>query len=254
MALKAQSLFLYDFEVTENNRSIDFVRQSGGPEIQATLTLGFYSLSSLATEIVRAMQEVDTLNSYTVSVDRTLVSGTENRVTIATDGIFLSLLFGTGTRVASSVALLIGFAASDRTGATSYLGIATSGTPLIPDQIGYSYLPPTLYRKINGSVNISTSGLKEAVVFQIQKFWQVNFKYEPEAKVITEWTDLMTWMIQQRRMEFTPEITSPTVFFEGTLERTTGDGKALGYIMREMLPQFPFFYETGIMLFRQSEE
>lgn len=254
MALTGKSLFLYGFEVTENNRSIDFRRVGAGPELQATLTLGFYSLTSLATEIVRAMQEVDALNEYTVSVDRTLAGGTENRVTIATDGAYLDLLFGSGSRAASSIASLIGFAASDRTGATSYEGTSSAGTTLQPEEFGYQYLDPDKYRKINGSVNISTSGVKESIVFQIQKFWQVQFKYEPETKVNTEWKDLMTWMIQQRRIEFTPNIGSPSTFFDGTLERTTADGQGLGYIMKEMLPQFPFFYDTGVLLFRQAEE
>lgn len=254
MALQAKSLFLYGFEVTELNRSIDFVRVGAGPELQATLTLGFYSLTSLATEIVRAMQAVDSINLYTVTIDRSISGGTENRVTIATDGAYLDLLFATGTRAASSVASLIGFPATDQTGSTSYAGTSTAGTALIPTEIGYNYLSPDHMRKINGSVNVSTSGLKEAIVFQIQKFWQAQFKYEPEATVVTDWRDLMTWMIQQRRIEFTPEITSPATFFEGTLESSGADPKGLAYNFKEMLPQFPFFYDVGLMKFRQVEE
>ena len=59
MALTGRSLFLYGFAVTEFNSSIDFRSASLGPVLQATLQVGYYSLSSLADEIVRAMTEVD---------------------------------------------------------------------------------------------------------------------------------------------------------------------------------------------------
>src|SRR5437868_3980949 len=112
MALKSRSLFLYGFQVTELNRSIDFKDTSGGPELSATLTIGFYSLTSLMAEIKRAMQAVSGA-IYTVTADRTYLSGTENRVTISTSGTYLSILFQTGTRAASSCASLIGFNGTD---------------------------------------------------------------------------------------------------------------------------------------------
>lgn len=252
MALRDKSLFLYGFEVTQFNSSIDFKAASLGPTLMATLTFGFYSLTSLMTEIKRAMQAADPANIYTVTADRTFSAGLQNRVTISTSGSFLSLLFLTGPRTASTTAPLIGFAVADRTGSTSYTGTSSAGTVLVSELNGYNYLSPDFNHKIYGSVNISTSGVKEAVVFQIQKFLQVEFKYEPEAKWIVQWTPFMDWIIQQRLFEFTPEIKSPTVFYEVTLESSSADNKGLAFKPAEMLPNFPFNYQTGLLTFRQN--
>jgi hypothetical protein len=98
---------------------------------------------------------------------------------------------------------------------------------------------------------VSAAGVKEAVVWQVQEFLEVEFKYEPEAKVITEWEPLVEWMIQQRGFEFTPEIGLPNIVVDCTLESSSGDGKGLGFKWKEMLPQFPFLYQTGLMRFRK---
>lgn len=252
MALRARSLFLYGLRVTNENSSIDFIASMGGPTLQATLTLGFYSLTDLMLEIKRAMEAVDGTNTYTITADRTYAGGLQNRVTIATSGSYLSLLFGSGPRATSSVAPLIGFLSADQLGGTTYTGTSTAGTALAPALTAYNYIPTTAFRKVFGSLNISTTGEKEAVVFQIQEFFQAQFKYEPTATITTTWPDLMNWMIQQKPLEFTPEITSPNEFYNCTLERTGADGKGLGYTMKEMLPQFPGLWDTGVLTFRKK--
>lgn len=252
MALQSASLFLYGFTITELNNSIDFKTASLGPEYNATLNNGYYSLTSLMNEIVRAMTVADPASTFTVTADRTIAGGTQNRVTITKlSGGFFSILFGTGTFASSSVATLIGFNTSDYTGFSTYQGYTTAGTSLIPNYTGYSYLGPDFNQKLFGQVNVSASGVKEAIVFNIQKFFQVQFKYIPQATWISIWTSFFQWAIQQRELEFTPEITSPTTFYEVTLEQTTGDGKGLAFKSREMLSEsMPFLYDTGVMTFR----
>lgn len=252
MALKAKTLFLYNLQVTTDNRSIDFKSSSGGSQLNATLTLGFYSLTGLMAEVKRAMEEADPGNTYTITADRTISGGTANRVTIATSGSFLSLLFSSGTRSASTAALLLGFAITDRTGATSYTGTSSAGTVITSTLVGYNYLSTDFNRKVFGSLNVSATGEKEAIVFQVQQFFQMQFKYEPGSYVSSSWMPLMTWMIQQRPIEITPEITTPTSFYECTLEKTSADGKGLGYVFKEMLPDFPNLYDTGLMTFRKK--
>jgi len=253
MALRARSLFLYGFEVTKNNSSLDFRSVNAGPVKLATLNIGFYSLTGLMKEIKRAMEAADPLNTYTVTADRTVNSGQENRVRIATSGLYLDLLFGSGPRVGSSIAPYIGFNAIDRSGGLFYIGNSSAGTPLISELVAYNYTAPTMMRNVFGAVNIAADGTKEAIVWQIQKFFSMNFKQEPEAKVITQWTEFMTWAIQQKPLEFTPEITSPTTFFDCTLESTDRDQKGLGFQMKEQLPDFPFYYQTGLLKFRVKE-
>lgn len=249
MALKARSLILYGMEVDETNQSLDFKIAAMGPTLEATLRTGYYSLSSLCTEIVRALTEADSTNTYTCTADRTIAGGTSNRVTIATSGGFLQLLFLSGPRSTSTVATLIGFLVVDYTGSTSYTGSSAAGTPLIPDQIGYDYKDKRHQPKLFGAVNKSASGLKQAVVFQIQRFIDVRFQWEPETKVNTEWVPFIEWAIQQRPFDFTPEVTSPNTFYEVTLDSTPRDGKGLGFDMREMKDQVPEFYDTGKLVF-----
>lgn len=250
MALKNKSLLLYNYQITSSNNAIDFVGAAAGPTLMATIPLGFYSLTSLLTAIASAMGAVDTAHTYTVTADRTISSGTQNRVTILTSGTHLDLLFVTGPRSASTIAALIGFS-GDQTGATTYTGTLTTGTALIPALTGYNWTPPTLYQQIQGSVNISASGTKEAIVYQIQQFMKVQFKYETEANAITNWNPFWQWAIQQRSFDFTPDYTlAPGTFYEVTVEKTPQDSKGIGFLMAEMLPSFPFLYDTGLFEMR----
>lgn len=250
MALRNQSLFLYNYSVTSENSSIDFRNAPAGPVLQATIKSGFYSLTTLLAAIANAMSTVDPDNSYSATADRTIAGGTQNRVSIATAGTHLELLFGTGPRVASSIAPYIGFNTTDYTGATTYTGSSTSGTVLMPDYVGYNYLGPEFIQKNFGVVNVSASGQKEAIVFALQQFIKVQFKYEPETKWINQWVPLIQWMIQQRAFDFTPDYTIPSTFYSVTLETSESDGKGLSFTPKEMLPDFPFYYDTGTMMFR----
>jgi len=252
MALRSRSLFLYGYEVTPLNQSLDFVGVSAGPTLFATLNLGYYSLTSLLIEIARALNSADPAHLYSASANRTLVGGTQNRITVSSNGAFFSLLFGSGPRTASNCAGLLGFTPSDKTGATTYTGTLTTGQSLISELAAYTFLSIEEFQDVFGSVNISADGTKEAVIFQIQQFFQAQFKQEPEAKVKIQWLNLWTWLIQQRLFEFTLEVTNPTVFYEATLEKSSSNGKGMGFKMIEMLPNFPFYYDTGMMTFRKN--
>lgn len=250
MALTSKSLFLYDFEVTQFNCNVDFKNSALGAVIHTSLNFGFYSLDSLMTELMRVMNEADTSAAiYTYSIDRTISGGTQSRVTITTTGAYLDLDFS----LAASVGPLMGYNAALYTGLTSYTSASSPGTTLIVERIGYNYLGPEFDRKVQGAVNISAAGEKEAVIFAIQKFITVEFKYEPQAKVISEWEPFLSWAIQQRTFEFTPQISDPTTVYQVTLDKTSADGKGLAYRMVEMLPDFPFNYRTGVLTMRQKQ-
>jgi hypothetical protein len=254
MALTEKTLFLYNFQVTDLNRSIDFRALSGGSILSARLTLGYYSLTSLLNEIMRALNATDPDHIYTATANRNISGGLQNRVTISTNHTYLDFLFGTGPLKDSTVATLIGFAPVDRVGATSYTGTLTAGVALVTEKIGYNYLPPELYKKNFGSVNVSSNGIKEAIVFQQQSFLQAQFRYEPETKVKSQWRNFMSWATYQREFEITPEITSPSTFYPVTVETTSADGKGLAYKFSEQLSEgLPFHYDTGLLTFRVVE-
>lgn len=249
MALIAKSLFTYGIEVTTLNNKLDFQIVALGPTLTATLNIGFYSPATLAAQVALQMQTVDSVNIYSVTVARNIMGGTQNRMTIATNGAYLSLLLATGTNFNISCYTLIGFNQSDYSGQVSYTGSQSLGSSLLPDFIGYSYLDDLNMAKLYGSVNISASGVKEATTFNSQFFLEVAFKYEMKSNLLS-WKNLFLWAIQQRTFDFTPEISSPTRYFSVTLDSTQFEPMGLGYQMNEMLPDFPNLYETGPLKFR----
>jgi len=251
MALKSQSLIVYGLQVTILNQNLDFVSSSGSHT--AVIPLGFYSVTSIADIIATQMGSTDTSNTYTVTVDRTILGGTQNRVTISSNGTLLTLKFATGPNAATTIAGLIGFNATDYTGSTSYSGSQSCGTALIPDYIGYSYCDDFNTAKLFGAVNVAASGLKESVTFNIQYFLEIIFQFEAKAR-LTLWKSFFLWAIQQRPFDFTPEISDPNTFYQVTLESTSYDAKGLGYQMKEMLPNFPNYYSTDKLKFRILEQ
>jgi hypothetical protein len=259
MALRNSSLFLYGLEVTPTNQYITFGTTSlevGSLARTAQLNLGFYSLTSLSVEVIRAFTAADPLHIYDCTTDRTIMGGLQNRVTITTNGGYLSIYFLTGNP--SNPATLLGFNTADYTGATTYTGSASAGTAFVPNLTqsntfvnGFTFLPTQAMQKNFGSVNVSASGLKEAIVFSIQFFWQVQFKYIMEATLQSDWYPLVQWMIQQRQLDFTPDVTQPNTYYNGTLD---DPDQGLSFDFEEMLPEFPFQYSTPLMKFRQTNE
>lgn len=252
MNLKRPSMFLYGFQVTENNRSLDFRAVDDENPRMATLRIGYYSLSSLMREVARALKEADPLRDYALTADRTVSDGLENRVSISTTGGHFEILGASGIRSATSCLPLLGFEKEDYTGETTYTGIKTAGTSLVTERSGYNYAGPERLRKVFGSVNISGSGLKEAIVHDVQKFFRVNFRFEPEAK-LNDWVSLMTWLIQQRSIEFTPSIDSPSVVYEATLESTEVSSTGTEFELVDESDISPGLFSTGNMTFRVRE-
>lgn len=256
MALSSQSIFLYGYTVTAANRNFDFQAVAAETTRQAVLNLGYYSLSGLMRELVRAIGVVDATNTYTVTADRSFSAGLQNRITIATSGTYLSILFASGVNTATNCAALFGFTATDKTGSLTYTGTSTTGTVLRPNRsqpaiFGFNYNDPTFQPRAMGSLNVATSGVKEEVIFNIQNFWSIDFKYITQNEGQNEWLPFFTWIIQARAIEMTPVIASYASFFEGTIESTSADGKGMAFYLKEMLPQFPNIYQTGTMKFRQ---
>jgi hypothetical protein len=244
MALSSPSLFVYGLVIDNTNQFITFTNSTSTYTV--TVIPGYYSLTNLGKAIVQAFQSVDPINTYTFSVNRTISGGTENRITLTSTDTVFSLLFATG--VASNPASLIGFSPLDYTGALNYTGFASAGSTLIPNQLAYTFLSTENKIKNYGVRNISASGLKETITFAIQYFLQAQFKYIPEQTYESEWYPFVQWAIQQRPFEFTPEISSPTVFYNVTFD---DPDQGMSFTAPEMLPDFPGLYSTPLMVFRQ---
>ena len=250
MALKDKSLFLYGFYVDSTNQYLPFKAASGGPEIDAVIPANYYTLQSLCTAIAAAMNSADPSNTYSVTIDRTFSSNLQNRITISTNGSYLSLLFLSGTVASASIRDMISFGHSDYTGATSYQNSSTSGTALQTTWYGKNYQPPTVNLRNIGAVNVTARGDKETISWSVQQFITVEFMYEAQANVLAYWQPLLAWMVVGKPFEFTPETKTPATTYSVTLEKSSVDGKGLGFQMKEMVPDFPFVYTTGPMEFR----
>lgn len=250
MALTQKSLFLYGYTISATNRFIDFKTSSSGSTLTASIPLGTYSLTLLLSAISSALSAVDLLNTYNVNANRAINGNLENRITISTTGSFLSLLFSSGPNSVNNCSSLLGFSGADLTGSTSYTSTLTSGTSFVPSLIGYNFINPTQRNKCFGKVNLSSSGNRETIVYSTQTYFQMQFKYIPTSEALNSWTPLLNWSTQGKLIEFTPDITQPSNYYEAWLEQTSLDGNGLGYELKEMLPSFPFYYDTGIMLYR----
>lgn len=250
MALRDKSLFLYGFTIDSTNQNLPFKIVGGGAEYNAIIPAGYYSLSSLLTAIALAMETVDNTNTYTVTATRTQSANLQNRITIATGGAFLSILFSTGTTASTSIRDTINFGHVDKTGATTYTNSTTSGTAFQTTWYGKNYIPPQAYQRNDGSVSVSAAGVKEGISWSINQFLQVEFQYEPTANMLAYWDPFIQWIIKQKPFDFTPETNAPSTVYSCTLEKSQADGKGLAFMMKEMLPDFPFLFSTGMMEFR----
>lgn len=105
------------YVITASNRKIDFKEASLGSELTATLPIGNYTASELATHIKEQMESV---GSETYTVSRSAATG---KWTLSSGGAYLALLRNSGTNVANSVWSAIGFGTeADSTGALTYTG------------------------------------------------------------------------------------------------------------------------------------
>ena len=255
MTGKDIALFLYGFDVDDNNKYINFRRVALGPELTAVLTPGNYTATEYMAEVKKQMQIVDPSNTYTVTLNRSINGFRENRMTVLTSGSYLDLLFGSGTNAANSPRDLMGFAHTDATGGTSYTGYISAGTILIPDFWTYDYLGPDLYAQNDGVKNVSAAGIKETLVFAQMYFIQGQWKYITNfngSTQQTEWTNFLKYATRQLKFELTPSIYEDyDLFYQVTLESTPADGNGLAYKLTQMRGEGLYrFYDTGVMKFR----
>ena len=236
----------YGIEVTPNNSSVDFKTSAMGIQLNATLRVGLYSLTSLAREVARAMRAVDPSNTYTVTVNRAVSAGTQNRITITTSGAFLSILFSTGTRAGSSSGPLLGFS-SDQTGATSYTGSSSAGFILLPSYPPQDFQPLGSIYDAKRSVNDSTSGFIETVSFTSFRNFTFRFKWiEENSAEYTRFQNLVIWMLRGGPVEFVSDIADPATLAVGIPLNLRTPVE-----LNRMVPGFYDYFETPVFTFRE---
>jgi hypothetical protein len=243
-----QSSLNYGIEVTANNRSIDFKTTAMGPERQATLKVGLYSIASFGNELKRAMTLADPNYVYTFSVDRTISGGTSNRVIIGANSPIFSLLFGTGTRNASSAASLMGYSATDKTGALSYQSQGAMGSIFLPTYPPQDFQPLGSIYDSKRSVNDSTSGRIETVSFTAFRNFEMRFKWILEgSSEYTSFNQFHIWLLRGGPVEFIPDITDPSGLSVGVPINLRTPLE-----LSRMMPSLYDYFETPVYTFREQ--
>lgn len=254
MSLSTFPQFFYGFTITSSNNSLDF--SEGGPELQATLNIGDYSLEEILVEIKRAMEAAGAL-TYTVSVVRS------TRVITISAGSNFELLAATGTRVGTGVWSLLGFSAIDRTGASSYAGQSAAGSRFRPQALVDDHVAAESWKgKSQATVAESADGSVQVATFGDVSYIQMDIRLstnntipstQPEIEQnLTGVTDLRTFMdyaVTKAKMEFMPDRNSPNTFYKIILDRTPSSRDGIEYRLEEM-KGCPGYFSTGKLVFR----
>lgn len=256
MSLRSYSSFYYGHTIDTTNYAIDF-KEGAGPELQATVSPGSYSLEDFAQAVATALNTAGALN-YTASVDRV-----SRKITFAADGVF-SLLVATGSRLANTAFTLAGFTGADRTGAATYEGNAVSGFVYYPQFILQDHIPKEKNIKaIDPVVNKSAAGVTEVVRFGTERMVTCNIKYitdttmPPSSPIVNNASgvedaiDFIEYAVQKKPFEYMPDKDAPDTFDKVILESTPKSPQGTDYEMKELYDQqLPGFFETGKIVMR----
>lgn len=240
-------------EVTSTNYYVDF--DEGGSEISFTLTLGAYTLTTLASELQNKLNE-NGGQTYTVTIDRST-----RKYTIAASSNF-TLRVTTGTHVGTSAFSLLGFS-SNQTGSNSYESQSEVGTSYEPQFYLQDYISPDDWKEaVDESVNQSATGVVEVVSFGQIQYLQMNIRYANDylqggafiknnASGVSDLRTFMSFIIQKLPFEFVPDIDSPSSFYKVLLESTSISSQGTGFRLKELYDQsLPGYYETGVLKLR----
>ena len=254
MSLSTRSQFFYGFTITSANNALDF--SEGGPELQATLNIGDYSLEEILVEIKRAMEAAGAL-TYTVSVVRS------TRVITISAGSTFQLLAATGTRVGTGVWSLIGFSAIDRTGASTYASQNAAGSVFRPQAIVDEHIAAeswkgksqaTVAESADGTVQVATFG--DVAYVQMNIWLQTNNvspstqpEIEQDLSGVANLRTFMDYAVTKAKMEFMPDRNSPNTFNKVILDKTPASRDGIEYRLEEMRG-CPGYFSTGKLVFR----
>jgi len=255
MSLETFSVFYYDYEITEDNKYLNFDEGSG--ELTAIVALGDHSWTQLCLAVQSALNDVGT-QVYTVTPNRS-----DRTVTIEGDTSNFTLKITTGVNASAAVFGLLGFTGADVSGADTFTGNSQSGSEYYPQFILQDHISSdNSQRAVEGTVRKSASGVVEVVRFGVETFVQMNIRFATnkamDGKVIksnaTGIEDLQAFMqhlITKAPVEFMPNLNARNTFETLILESTRADRNGIGYELRELYNKgLPGFFDTGIMKFR----
>lgn len=251
--IKTLSSFFYGTLVTSENYAIDF--DEGGPELNASLTKGSYTLTEYAAEVQRALREAGNL-LYSVSFNRLT-----RKLTVSAPSTF-NLRTNTGSRAISSAFTMIGFSLiSDHTGLSSYLAENQVGKEYITQMPVDKYVAPEhSIVKEGATVNTSVTGVTQIVHFGEGSRPKMNIRgitnklgmtmpvwYE-NANGVANALDFYNFLINKNKIEFMPDKDQKNTFYKLFLESSDADKSGIELELQNMAPDW---YQTGLLVFRK---
>lgn len=261
MSINTTPVFYYGFTVTVNDIYLNFTEDSGITELTALISAGSYSFTDLASEIALRMNNIGG-QEYIVTANRA-----DRTYTISASGPSnFDLLFSSGSNSGLSIASVIGFAATDLTGANTYTSATSAGSEYIPQFPLQNYVGLDDFQEIaQASINESASGAVEVYSIGTRKFLEFNigpitdnpmrkgslFINNPNA--VSELRSFLQYCITKGDLEFMADESDRSVLTATIiLERTPSSGTGTGYKLRELYSRgLVGFFETGTLKFRE---
>jgi hypothetical protein len=258
MTIKTKSVFYYVDGITSENNLMNFIEPTqANVELTAQLLVGTYSMSQLAQEVQRGMNDIGD-NVYTVSFDR------DTRILTITGDAQFDLLVTSGSNIGKSIWSLIGFT-TEKTGQLTYDGDIAFGNEYAPQYAFQDYKGfVNSVEGIKPSINESASGVIEVITFGTRSFMECNIKWitdRTRAKdsfigsnqsALEEVRDFLDFGITKQNLEFMSDISDRSEFDIVLLESTRKSRNGTGYELKEMMKQnLDEYYETQMMKFRK---
>lgn len=253
-ALENHSKFYYGWQVTTQNKNLDF---NDGSIKSVSLKTGYYTTSDLEIEIKKKMDAVSTLD-FTVTFNRTT-----RKFTISSNSNF-SLLFGSGPNTSQNVSELLGYTNVDKTSASTYTGENVSGYEYSTQFYIQSYKDTSTNRKaVDGVVNESANGTIEVVKYGHKRFMEGEFLFitninQADISIIRtntqgreDFIHFIEWCTEKAPIEFMKLESDVSTYQEFILESTPVDSKGLDYDLIEMYDRgLAQYYRSGVLKFR----
>lgn len=255
--ITTRSRFYFGGEITRDNSAVDF--DEGGLELKASMKVGDYSMSELATEMARAMTEAGTQN-YTGTFNRST-----RKITITATSSF-KLRTNTGSRIGSSAWTVLGWTtAADTATATSQTSDATAGLEYETQYPVDKYTAEDDYIvKETGTVNVSATGVTQQISFADGSRISFNIRlitntigllnppFFDNASGVADFKTFIRAIMKKGKFEFMPDEASVNTFEVLILESTKEDRNALKFELKNM--KTPDVYESGELVCRKVIE
>lgn len=247
-----KSSFIYGFDIDESNKYFYF--DVGGTQYTAELNVGNYTMTTMGSELSRAMNEVSA-EGYTVTVDR------PNRFYTITSPTAFSIL---GDSVSTKHCnALLGFATEASAEATSHTSESSAGkvfTPALP-LFDYASFEDSQDAG-DATVTESSAGTAEIVTTGIVQEMECNIRYITNLAAGGEYFDqtggkdaaneFMKYVTAKKKVEFCEDSEDLDAYTPCILASTKRSKQGVGYRLQRVRGLYDFF-ETGMLVFRKLE-